>query len=210
MPLQITPEKTRIGWIGLGVMGSSMCGHLLDAGFATTVFTRTQSKAEDLLARGAAWADSPRAVAEESDVTFSIVGFPSDVREVMLGQQGALAGAKSGDVLVDMTTSQPSLAIEIHAVAAAKGVYSVDAPCFWRRCRCQGGSVVDHDWRRQGSCRRPRSLLECDGKNDRPSRCRRCRAAHENGESNPHRNQHDRRVRKRCCTPIVLGWICRL
>ena len=106
----ITPGTTKIGWIGTGVMGASMCGHLIQAGFAATVFSRTKSKAEPLLEQGAAWADTPKSVAEQSDVIFSIVGFPSDVREVMLGGDGALAGAKEGSILVDMTTSEPSLA----------------------------------------------------------------------------------------------------
>ncbi len=124
----ITPGKTRIGWIGTGVMGSSMAGHLIQAGFAATVYNRRQEKAAALIAKGAAWADSPRAVAQVSDVVFAIVGFPSDVREVMLGAEGALAGSKPGNILVDMTTSEPSLAVEISAAAGAKGVYSIDAP----------------------------------------------------------------------------------
>jgi 3-hydroxyisobutyrate dehydrogenase len=126
--MKIEPGKTRIGWIGLGVMGRSMCGHLVDKGFEATVFTRTKKTADALVAKGAAWAASPRAVAEESDVVFSIVGFPSDVREVMLGADGALAGSEKGNVLVDMTTSQPSLAVEIYEAAKRKGVSSVDAP----------------------------------------------------------------------------------
>jgi len=128
MTISISAGQTRIGWIGLGVMGSSMCGHLLDKGFSATVYTRTRSKAQPLLDRGASWADSPRAVAEQSDVVFSIVGFPADVREVMLGADGALAGSKAGNVLVDMTTSEPSLAIEIDEAARQQGVHSVDAP----------------------------------------------------------------------------------
>ena len=124
----IAPGKTRIGWIGTGVMGASMVGHLMNAGFAATVFSRRKAKAESLLARGAKWADSPRAVAEVSDVVFAIVGFPADVREVMLGPNGALAGSKPGNVLVDMTTSEPSLAVEIDKAARAKGVHSIDAP----------------------------------------------------------------------------------
>ncbi|MCA9205832.1 MAG: NAD(P)-binding domain-containing protein, partial [Planctomycetales bacterium] len=128
MAMEIAPGKTRIGWIGTGVMGSSMCGHLIDKGFSATVYSRTKAKAEALIAKGAAWAETPRAVAEQSDVIFSIVGFPSDVREVMLGEQGALAGCKSGNVLVDMTTSQPSLAVEIFQAAQEKGVHALDAP----------------------------------------------------------------------------------
>ena len=124
----ISPGTTRIGWIGTGVMGSSMVGHLMSAGYPATVFSRSKAKSEPLLARGAKWAESPKAVAEQSDVIFSIVGFPSDVREVVLGGEGALAGATPGKILVDMTTSEPSLAIEIYQIAAAKGVASVDAP----------------------------------------------------------------------------------
>ena len=125
---KVAPGKTRLGWIGTGVMGSSMCGHLLAAGFSTTVFTRTAERAGPLLERGARWADSPRAVAQASDVVFSIVGHPADVRAVMLGPEGALAGSKKGNVLVDMTTSEPSLAEEIARAAAAVGVASIDAP----------------------------------------------------------------------------------
>jgi 3-hydroxyisobutyrate dehydrogenase len=124
----IESGKTRVGWIGTGVMGSSMVGHLMNAGFAATVYNRNRSKAEALLGRGARWADSPAEVARNSDVIFTIVGFPRDVREVLLGSQGALAGAAPGSVLVDMTTSEPSLAVEIYEAAKAKGVHSVDAP----------------------------------------------------------------------------------
>jgi 3-hydroxyisobutyrate dehydrogenase len=125
---RVAPGKTNIGWIGTGVMGSSMCGHLLDAGFSATVYNRTKAKAEPLLARGARWADSPRQVAEASDVVFSIVGHPADVRAVTLGNDGTLAGSKPGNILVDMTTSEPSLAVEIARAAVERDVRSVDAP----------------------------------------------------------------------------------
>lgn len=126
--IEIAAGKTRIGWVGTGVMGASMCGHLLDKGFACTVFNRTKEKAAGLLAKGAQWADSPRSVADASDVIFTIVGFPQDVRETVLGANGALAGSKAGNILVDMTTSEPSLAVEIAEAARAKGVRSIDAP----------------------------------------------------------------------------------
>lgn len=119
---------TRIGWIGTGVMGRSMCAHLLAAGCPVRVHTRTREKAADLLAKGAAWAATPRDAAAASEVIFSMVGFPADVEQVILGPDGALAGAKAGSVLVDMTTSQPSLAVRIHAAAATKGVAALDAP----------------------------------------------------------------------------------
>jgi len=124
----VEPGTTRIGWIGLGVMGRSMCGHLIDSGFTATVYTRTRTTADSLLTKGAQWADNPKAVAEQSDVVFCIVGFPQDVREVILGEEGALAGSKSGNVLVDMTTSEPSLAVEIYESGNTRGVSSIDAP----------------------------------------------------------------------------------
>lgn len=126
--MEIVPAKTRIGWIGTGVMGSSMCGHLIAKGFVATVYNRTKDKAKGLLDKGARWADSPKAVAVQSDVVFTIVGFPNDVRHVVLGSDGSLAGSKAGNILVDMTTSEPSLAVEIAAAAKKKGVQSVDAP----------------------------------------------------------------------------------
>src|SRR5262245_52694620 len=117
-----TPGKTRVGWIGTGVMGNSMCGHLIDKGFSATVYNRSKEKADKLLSKGAKWADTPKQVAENSDIVFSIVGYPHDVRTVTLGPDGALAGSKAGTILVDMTTSEPSLAREIAEQAKAKGV----------------------------------------------------------------------------------------
>lgn len=126
--MNISPSQTRIGWIGTGVMGSSMCGHLIKGGYKATVYNRTKSKAQGLIDAGATWADTPQAVAEASDVIFTIVGMPADVRSVLLGSDGALAGCKPGNVLVDMTTSEPSLAVEIAEAAQEKGVISIDAP----------------------------------------------------------------------------------
>ena len=122
------PGKTRVGWIGTGVMGRWMCQHLMTKGYQATVYNRSKEKTQPLVEAGAVSAESPKAVAERSDVTFAIVGFPKDVREVFLGPQGALAGSKPGAILVDMTTSEPSLAIEIYNAAKAKGLGSVDAP----------------------------------------------------------------------------------
>ncbi len=123
-----TPGKTRIGWIGTGVMGRWMCQHAMSKGFAATVYNRSKDKLQPLVELGATAADSPKAVAQNADIVFAIVGFPADVREVFLGADGALAGSKPGTVLVDMTTSDPSLAKEIHAAAKAKGVHALDAP----------------------------------------------------------------------------------
>lgn len=126
--LTVQPGKTRIGWIGTGVMGGPMCGHLMNAGYSATVHTRTREKANALLEKGAAWADSPAEVAQASDVVFTMVGFPSDVREAILGKRGTLSGARKGCILVDMTTTEPSLAQEIYAEARSRDVYSIDAP----------------------------------------------------------------------------------
>jgi len=121
-------EKKRIGWIGTGVMGKSMCGHILHAGYPVTVYTRTKERASELLQGGAVWAASPGEVAGSSDIVFSIVGYPADVESVILGPNGVLAEAKEGTIVVDMTTSEPSLAITISREAGKKGVESLDAP----------------------------------------------------------------------------------
>lgn len=123
-----SPDSVRIGWIGTGVMGRSMCRHLIAAGYRTSVYTRSRGKAEEALAAGAAWAESPRAVAEACDVVFTMVGFPSDVREVYFGETGVLGAAREGSVLVDMTTTEPTLARQIQEAAQARGAQAVDAP----------------------------------------------------------------------------------
>ena len=126
--MTVMTTNTRIGWIGTGVMGQSMCGHLLAAGYPTTIYSRTRAKAEHLLSAGAIWADSPAAVGAASDVVFTMVGFPQDVRDVYFADMGILAGARAGTLLVDMTTTEPTLAREIHSRAVAKGGNAVDAP----------------------------------------------------------------------------------
>jgi 3-hydroxyisobutyrate dehydrogenase len=120
--------NVKVGWIGTGVMGKSMCGHLLHAGYPVTLYTRSRDKAADLLTAGASWQDCPRKVAQKSDLVFTMVGFPADVKQVYLSPDGILAGAKPGAILCDMTTSEPSLAMRIYAEAAKQGVASIDAP----------------------------------------------------------------------------------
>lgn len=105
-----------------------MCGHLLGQGYQVTVTTRRRARAEVLLADGAAWSDTPAEVAAASDIVFSMVGYPGDVRAVLLGPDGALSHSGPGTVLVDMTTSEPALAIEIADAAAGRGVHALDAP----------------------------------------------------------------------------------
>jgi len=109
-------------------MGSSMCGHVLQAGYRVTLHSRTKAKAKPLLDLGATWAENPRAVADESDMLFTMVGFPQDVRTVYFGETGVLAGAQPGTVLVDMTTTDPALSREIAERTTAKGLSAIDAP----------------------------------------------------------------------------------
>ena len=118
----------KIGFVGTGVMGASMAGHLLAAGHDLVVHNRTRERAEDLLARGARWAASAGEAAEDCEVVFTIVGFPKDVEEIYLGDGGIVSKAARGTILVDMTTSRPDLAVRIAEAAAARGVDAMDAP----------------------------------------------------------------------------------
>lgn len=124
----VSPATTSIGFIGLGIMGQSMAGHLQKAGYALNVYNRTKSKAGALVAAGAIWHDSPGEVAASSDVIITMVGYPADVEEVFLGDGGIIAQAKVGTYLIDMTTSEPSLAVKIAKAANIKGQHSLDAP----------------------------------------------------------------------------------
>ncbi len=108
-------------------MGAPMAGHLLDADYELTVFNRTRARADDLVARGARWASGPAAAADGADIVVTMVGFPADVRNTVLNN-GALAAMAPGTLLIDMTTSEPTLATEIHAEAAARDVAALDAP----------------------------------------------------------------------------------
>jgi 3-hydroxyisobutyrate dehydrogenase len=121
-------QSTRIGWIGTGVMGRWMCQHLMQQGYSAIVHTRTPSKAQSLLDQGAHWAASPADVARGADIVFTMVGFPQDVHAVYLGAAGLLEGARSGQIFADMTTTEPSLAVEIHREATQRAVATVDAP----------------------------------------------------------------------------------
>lgn len=121
-------DISRIGWIGTGVMGQAMASHLLEKGMRLTVFNRTREKAATLLERGAQWADTPKAVAENADIVFTIVGYPGDVEAVILGEAGALHGLRKGGIICDMTTSSPALARRIAMQASSVGCFGLDAP----------------------------------------------------------------------------------
>lgn len=121
-------QSKRIAFIGTGVMGASIVQHLLKANYEVTVYTRTKEKAQELLNQGALWAETPSKAAENKDIIFTMVGFPSDVEEVYCGEQGIFQGAKKGAIVIDMTTSEPSLAIKLYDEAKKKGMSSLDAP----------------------------------------------------------------------------------
>ncbi|XP_042477214.1 probable 3-hydroxyisobutyrate dehydrogenase-like 3, mitochondrial [Macadamia integrifolia] len=127
-PKPISPSQTRVGWIGIGVMGAAMASRVISAGYTLTVYARTPEKARGLQERGALLANSPADLARKSDVVFTMIGHPSDVRSVMLGDEGVLSGLGEGGVVVDTTSSHPVLAREIASTARERGCWAIDAP----------------------------------------------------------------------------------
>lgn len=130
-----------IGWIGTGVMGAHMCRHILTKEFNLTVFNRTQSKAQPVLDLGAKW-NTPQEIAKQSDVVFLMLGYPKDVEETVLGTHGILQHMKPGSVLIDHTTSTPSLAERIHNEAAKLNIGSIDAPVSGGDVGAKNGQLV--------------------------------------------------------------------
>ena len=126
--MQIEPEKTCVGFIGLGVMGKSMTGHILKAGYGVHVYTRTKAAAEDLVSKGAVWEDSVKTLSQKCRVIITMVGYPFDVEQVYLGEGGILAHAGKGALVIDMTTSSPDLAVRIYEKARLSGIEALDAP----------------------------------------------------------------------------------
>ncbi|HAB0008806.1 TPA_asm: NAD(P)-dependent oxidoreductase [Listeria monocytogenes] len=118
----------KIGFVGTGVMGSSMAGHLLEAGYEVLVYTRTKTKAEDLLDKGALWVETPGELANKVDILISMVGYPKDVEELYLGENGFLENLAVGTVAIDMTTSSPALAKKMAEFGREKGIGVLDAP----------------------------------------------------------------------------------
>lgn len=121
-------ENIVIGFIGIGVMGKSMAEHLLDAGYPLVVYSRTKEKAAELLMKGAKWAITPKDLAEKVSVVFTMVGYPNDVEEIYLGENGLIRNGKEGSFFIDMTTSAPSLAVKIYEEAKKNGIQAIDAP----------------------------------------------------------------------------------
>ncbi|OUP09499.1 NAD(P)-dependent oxidoreductase [Collinsella sp. An2] len=120
--------KQRVAFIGTGIMGAPIAGHILDAGYPLTVYNRTKAKADGLVERGAVWAPSVADAAREADVIFTMVGFPEDVEEIYLAGDGLLSSSKPGAVLIDLTTSSPSLARDIAGAAQVEGRMAFDCP----------------------------------------------------------------------------------
>ena len=121
-------KNKTIGWIGTGIMGNPMVKHLLNAGYKVNIHNRTKEKAANLIDMGCAWYDTPAALAADSDLVVTIIGFPKDVEDCYFGAQGIFAGLKPGSFLIDMTTTKPSLAGRIAAHAEKAGCSFVDAP----------------------------------------------------------------------------------
>ena len=156
--------QMKIGWIGTGVMGKSMASHVLKAGYPLTVYTRTKSKASDLLDLGARWASNPREVAENSDVVFSIVGYPADVEQCLIGSEGAIHGLKANGILCDMTTSSPGLAARIAEEAAKKSCFALDCPVTGGDIGAQKASLSIFAGGDEKALDRIRPILEHMGK----------------------------------------------
>lgn len=125
---KMVTAKKKIGFIGTGVMGKSMAAHLIKAGYPVSIYTRTKSKAEQLIADGAKWHETVKELASAVDVIITMVGYPSDVEQIYFGENGILENAQKGTYVIDMTTSKPSLAIQIYEVAREKNIYALDAP----------------------------------------------------------------------------------
>lgn len=121
-------DNTVIGFIGIGVMGKSMAGHLLSTGYPLVVYTRTKEKAVELINQGAEFVETPKGLAEKANVIFTIVGYPYDVEEIYFGENGLISNGKKGSYLIDMTTSAPTLAIRIFEEAKKMGIHAIDAP----------------------------------------------------------------------------------
>ncbi len=158
------PARTSVGWIGTGVMGRSMCAHLLTAGYPLRVHSRTRAKAQPLLDGGALWEETPQAVAAQAEIILTMVGFPADVREVYFSARGVLAGARPGSLLIDMTTTEPSLSREIAAAAAARGLQAIDAPVSGGDVGARNATLSIMMGGERGAVERARPLLERLGK----------------------------------------------
>jgi len=130
-----------IGWIGTGVMGKSICKHLLKAGYSLSVFNRTKSKTDDLISSGAKYA-TPREIAQTCDAVFLMLGYPHDLEDVIFNKDAIINYLKPGSYLIDHTTSSPKLAEKIYQECKTKGIFSLDAPVSGGDVGAKEGKLV--------------------------------------------------------------------
>ena len=158
-------EIMKIGWIGTGVMGASMAGHVQNAGHELFIYNRTKEKAEVLMKKGGTWCNTPGEVAEISEVIFTIVGTPADVKETYLGEKGVLSAENPCRIIVDMTTSSPSLAKELYEEASKKGISSLDAPVSGGDIGAKKGTLAIMVGGDKSALNEVQPLLQCMGQN---------------------------------------------
>jgi len=156
--------KQKVGWIGTGVMGMPMCGHLLSAGYAVSVTSRTRSKANALIQQGASWCETAAQVAAQADIVFTTVGRPEEVREVYFGEQGVFAGLQAGAIVVDMGTTPPSLTREISEHAILLGAQALDAPVSGGDVGASNASLTVMAGGEEAIVDKVRPLFECMAK----------------------------------------------
>lgn len=155
--------EKKIGWIGAGVMGKSMCGHLLAAGYDVCVFSRTRGKTTGLIQKGATWCASAAEVAARSDIVFTMVGTPDEVRDVYFSAEGLFSGLEHGSTVVDMSTTAPSLSLEIAEKAQLIGVHAVDAPVSGGDVGARNGSLSIMAGGEESIVDKVRPLFDCMG-----------------------------------------------
>ncbi|MBL8967815.1 MAG: NAD(P)-dependent oxidoreductase [Spirochaetaceae bacterium] len=158
------PQKDVLGFVGIGVMGKSMAGHLLKAGYRVRVFTRSKEKAKELLELGAEWDETPALLAPKCACVFTMVGVPSDVEEVYFGPKGLIDNARPGTLLVDTTTSRPDLARRIAEAAKAKGLRALDAPVSGGDVGARNATLTIMVGGEAADFAEVKPLLECMGK----------------------------------------------
>lgn len=155
----------KIGFIGIGVMGQSMARHLMNKGYEVAVYTRTKEKAQGIIKEGAKWCESVAQCAKGRDVVITMVGYPKDVEEVYFGESGILASADQGTYLIDMTTTSPKLAIQIHQEAQKKGLHALDAPVSGGDVGAQKGTLAIMVGGEQVDFEACYEIFECMGTN---------------------------------------------
>lgn len=158
-------SETVVGFIGIGVMGKSMVLNLLQGGYEIHVFTRTKTKAQELLDKGCAWHTSPAGVAGAADIIITMVGSPRDVEEIYLAEDGVLAKARTGALVIDMTTSSPQLAEQIYKQAKGLGIAALDAPVSGGDIGAQQGTMSIMVGGDREAFEQARPLFEIMGKN---------------------------------------------